>query len=325
LGWYNYLIGLYSGNAQLAYSSLNRLRRKYPKDFILNHETAVIASESFNNPELVLEIYDQLPIEQVKASSVDVYYYFRISHQITSYIKLNKKDDLNNFMKKINPDPNMDHPWYRTAILFEAVYSNDKEKINQAYQHFINNYNNENPFYVFQAGSLNQSILTKPIHNPMRNDAISWYHQMELGSINQIFHQNYIARLEGNVTGLNTSILEGFPIGLKIHQLSNAVLTLIDANRKEEISPLIERLKDLTTNDFKTAYTWGSAYVYYTLGVIYTKLGKVEDAIFYLKMARQGGFPIILSTYQYDKDLASLVGMPAFEELIKPIWPQIKD
>jgi len=46
--WLDYLKNLYFGHPLKAFESINSLRLKYPKDFAVNHETAVIALEGLN-------------------------------------------------------------------------------------------------------------------------------------------------------------------------------------------------------------------------------------------------------------------------------------
>ena len=138
--WYNYLKGLYLGNAQQAYESLNKLRKKYPKDFILNHENAVVAAQAFNNPELVLEIYDELPIEEVDAGSVGIYYNFRILIQVHAFIKLEQYSNLSAFLNTVKVATETVNSVYLRALLVKALAEKDQDEIDKAYTQFLKVY-----------------------------------------------------------------------------------------------------------------------------------------------------------------------------------------
>lgn len=66
---------------------------------------------------------------------------------------------------------------------------------------------------------------------------------------------------------------------------------------------------------------WGAGTAHYSLGVIFTKMGKPDKAVRHLIEARNLGFPVVLSGIKYD----IVWCIPEFDALADTIWPEVKD
>ena len=124
LAWLNYLKGTYLGNIESAFLSLNEIRLKYPKDFLLNNVTANTALSGLNNPELALSIYQELPVEESHLNTLGLVYNQRINNVIIALIQLGKMDEAVAFYSLVIEK----HPKLDTSYLWSLRYSLQTKK-----------------------------------------------------------------------------------------------------------------------------------------------------------------------------------------------------
>ena len=323
--WFNYLKGLYSGDGQLAFESLNNLRMKYPKDFMINHETAVVAGEIFNNFELQLEIYGDLPIEEVDANSVGIYYGFRIMNHVIAYLKLGQMSNLSTFLDKVKGKTEKANALYRFALLLKALYVEDPDEIDNAYAQLLKTYETDKYFFFLGSSLVLYSTKLSSIRERLRSDFLSFYHKLDSSDINRTIWKPQVALMKGESQNIHLSRIKKMPQILAISTLASEALLNPNNGQADKVDDYITELMRFTTTGYDAASLWGTGLASYSLGKIFAKMGNQNEAIRHLKEARKSGYPVYLSFYKYDIDLAHLVGIPEFDAITDPIWPELKN
>jgi len=319
--WYNYLKGLFLGYRLQAFESINKLRKQYPKDFFINHETAGLASNTFNNPELTLEIYNELPIEEVDAASVGIHYNFRIIHEVFSYIKIGQYSNLSTYLNKVNVAPKTMKSVYIAALLTKALAENDPDDIDKAYAQFLKVYEYDKLSFFYWSSSFDNS----PIRDRLRRDQKSLYQKLPPTDFSATLNKPWIAYIDGKSQKMSLNEIRKLPKTSAIISLFAEAMVCLDNNNQDKSYDYINELMEYTSIGFDQTSAAGPGYANYYLGKIFTKMGQPDEAIKYLKESRNFGFPVWLFYYKYDPELASLVGIPEFDALHDPIWPEVKD
>lgn len=319
--WLTYLKAICSGQTQKAFNSLNELRNKYPKDFLVNNATATIALEGLNNPELALEIYKELPLEYSQAKSVGLYWNYRILNVVTSLILLNRVADATTYLASVQPNQVVDNNSYLRAVMFEALASKNKEKIDKAYAQLKASFKTKPFHYFWLALNLTQSNLaSEAFRQQIAKDLAMAYTSLAPQHPQRFLWQNTTALIRNN-TETVTDNLEAIPISILIPNIAAAVALYIDKNQLEKAHFFLEKLKLLTTCNYNAQSKVTCAVARYYLGSLQLRLGETELGISNLMKAKELGVGGRLSRFQFDKRLEPLFDKPVFEKLIQPIWP----
>ena len=153
----------YLGKKQLAFKTLNKLRLKYPRHFVLNRMTGSFALRDLNNPELLLDIYNQFPIENVPHQHLGIGYHFWIARTVVSLARLNKIEEIDAFLSEVEPDFEAHTQQYFRALIIQALVIKDDEKLESAYAK-LKTSRMQNPFmYLFIMGRL---TISRPEFKP---------------------------------------------------------------------------------------------------------------------------------------------------------------
>ena len=134
--WLDYLKNMYLGNPLKTFESINALRLKYPKDFAVNHETAVVAHEGLNNPELASEIYDELQITEDHRQHVGVLFNWRLTHRVITANKSHDPETIQTRMNSVVPDDNVQF-YVLFSKLIGSSLVNDQKTFDAILSHMI--------------------------------------------------------------------------------------------------------------------------------------------------------------------------------------------
>ncbi len=326
--WLSFLKNLYLGNSIEAFNSINELRLKYPKDFLVNHESAVTAAEMLNNPELTLEIYQALDRDLFSTKEVGLYYYFRMFHEAHATFKLKGREAiielLNSFQKQ---DDENEFMYSLNGLNISMLESNYEKFSNQAKVLCKSQYPLGRVYFFLQL-FYKSTLCTED----MRSIIIE---QLELRLGVEDPKDPSYANVHAWIN-LNKKIPLDDHFDYKIYKsdlpewayndlLKIYCLSKIRAGNMDDISEAIKELADLDGPNYGISTLFGSGTAQYNLGVIYAALGEKDIAIQYLRKARNLGVPSWLCQFKYDQALTSLQDMPEFQELNEPIWPKILD
>ena len=112
---------------------------------------------------------------------------------------------------------------------------------------------------------------------------------------------------------------------MAIISLVGEAMIAFDSGDYKKVDFIINELREYTSIGYDVVSKFGAGTAHYFLGQIFTKLSKFDEAIKHLKESRNLGVPVDLFHYKYDFELAPLVGIPEFDALTSPIWPEVKD
>lgn len=319
-GWITFLEHLYQGNSLGAFNSLNEIRTKYPNDFYLNHECASMAIDLFRNPELSMSIYEELPLDNIAPEKLGQIYNWRLRHQVNNYLSTNQLAKSKQFIQKYPPNKNTDLTWYQSVVLLDAFKRNDNNKIIKAKKDFIAFMRNE--VFLTSIVYLDSNIfLSDTQEKELKNDLLNLYLQRKTEPGVELLFSNFYAYLAKKPKEIRLEALNGLPKIIQIHQLLYAGLTYQETGLTQRMSYIIKELEKLTLIERLVIPRTGGGYAQYALGVLYTQMGQYQQAIIALRQAKKYG---TLGNFQYDKRLTPLFDLPEFQELAKPIWPEVK-
>ena len=324
LAWYHFVSGLYLGNPLVAFNSLNELRKKYPKDFSVMHETAGIAIDGLNNPQLAWDIYTEYGYNPDAIEKAGILYNWRHYHNIITLYRLEEMDLLKAYYDSMQPVKNASPELYWETKILATIVLEDWAAFDALLaQHFEKGY--------IMAGFLGKLFKSTIINEKQLNKLQSSVLEgIEKSPRKEFYEQQlYPLQLEiwkGNVPLVDFEKHAVYPsANLLIRDLGWAAITQIKAGNQVQIPTIIEELEKHTEPNLNLSAPLGSAMSHYFLGVIYTQLGKYEKALSHLKEAREQGHATQFFYFQYDRTLVPLYDMPAFKELTKPIWPKLSD
>ena len=322
--WVTHLKAVYLGQLEVAFNSLNEIRIKYPKDFMLNHITATTALEGLNNPALALAIYEELPLDEKLSASIGLYYNYRINNIVVAYIQLNKIPEAMAFMKTVSLSPikNASLNYYMRTIMYEALLSKDEEKLATAYEKLKTVFKrNPFPYFLLSVNLTQSNFITEDFRKMLEKDMVTFYNQLPPNNIQRALWQNMIARMTGKMELLNINNLSHLPKAFQIGNLSAAGRLYAREKQIDSVKTVIKKLQNLTTPDYSAFSQVGAGSAYYFMARLQVYLGTYEDAIESLKQARALGAETRLMHFQYDWNLKPLFDFPEFKSLLQPIWP----
>lgn len=318
---FTYLKGLYIGQPVNAFESLNSIRQKYPKDFLLNHACADIALSGLNNPELALTIYHELSLDEGQAQIAGVYWNERLLNMVSCYVELNELEQVSKLLSVANPNPEIDNNYYIKTRLIEALASNNPEKINRAYEELKGTLQTK-PFQYFWTNIelIQSNLLTAEFRQEQERDFLKSFKTLPPKSMNRLFMNNFhtLVAKKGKVDIVN---LDNMPKGMRIGNLAAIGQFYIESGQTAKIPAIIDQLSALTTCDYTSQIKTTCAAAYYYIGQLYAETGQPEKAMEHLKKANELGLGNELHRFQYARYLSALFDLPAFQAIIQPIWP----
>ncbi len=324
--WLNYLKGSYLGEIESAFTSLNEIRIKYPKDFVLNHVTATAAFEGLNNPELALSIYQELPLEANHSKLLRMHYNHRVSNVFVSLIQLNKVEEAISFIES-TPILPIENTFVASenAIgvnIYRASIRQDQTQLLAAYDD-MKQFMDNKPFQYFAAAIhlINTVFITEEFRDLLKKDMVSFYRQLSPLDINRTLWANVVARVEGNVQMARINNLEFLPRTFQIVNLAAAVRLYQEKGMKKEAKIAADRILNLAKPDYTVHSSLGVGIAYYLLGRYHVLNGDFDKAIASLRKARRYGAATRMTYFQFDQMLEPLFDRPDFKQLCEPIWP----
>ena len=322
-GWLDFLEGLYTGKPKQAFSSLNEIRKKYPRDFILNQETASIALEGLNNPKLAMEIYDELPLENINFEEVGVYYNWRLRSTANCLFQLGNLQALNEFMSQIKPNNNANKAPILSTKYLHALALQQREAIEISFSNLI-----ANSSWLSQLSSIvtrhSSTLVPVDFREKYLAEGKNIYNQLPKGDVNRQIWKYVFTNSEITTDAFQN--LDQLRIMLQVIQLGATGLSVMEAKDTQKIELIIEKHKQLIIPDYSIISFFGTGLVHHNIGGLYCTIGDYEQALYHLKKAKALGFGTPSNNrYQYNRYLAPLHQHPEFLELIQPVWPEVKD
>ncbi len=324
--WFTYLKGLYSGEPMVSFKSLNTIRQKYPKDFLLNHSTAAVALNGLNNPTLALTIYDELPLDQGQAKGAGIYWNERFLNMVTAYIELDKLQEADNLLANTIPNPDIDNNTSIKTRSLEGLTSKNQEKTGQAYQQLLATASTK-PFSFFWVSVelMQSNLLPDDFRAQQERDLVEAYQQLAPKNPNRLFWRNFIALAAKDETLLKLKNLDKLGKGLEIGNLAAIGQLYINNNELAKVQPIIDALKAQTTCNYIGQISTSCAAAYYYIGQLKAQIGETEAAINNLQKAKDLGLGNELHRFHFSRYLTVLYDLPAFQQIIQPIWPNAND
>ena len=241
----------YLGKKQLAFKTLNKLRLKYPKHFVLNRMTGSFALRDLNNPELLLDIYNQFPIEDVPHQHLGIGYHFWIARTVVSLARLNKIEEIDAFLSEVEPDFEAHTQQYFRALIIQALVIKDDEKLESAYAK-LKTSRMQNPFmYLFIMGRLTISnLVSESFRIRIRTDILTFIDELPENDPSRLSWRNYSAAVNADTSKINldlpsrASIIDiEMPNNRQIFNLILAGRTHFKTGQYDMVESIIERLK----------------------------------------------------------------------------------
>ncbi len=310
---------IYHGDHNKAFQNYNALRIKYPYDYFVNFWCAFITSELMNNPELTIEIIEELPIRTQDQKEMGFYSNSSFLMYANALFSTNKLDKLSNYFKEYSANKDIDQGTYYAQKYITAIATNNNEArdiLMQATESSIGSwilvwlmFNSEYP-------EIDRSIIKKTIVDHSDNSRL---------------YPSSISTFE-NAENLSQKI-SYVDIDLSKHPIDNHTNFLyaiaeiaMDRDDLEATNLVVDKLLELSNSDRLISLpTVGPAHTLYTIGAIHAQLGNEDMAMDFITQAKEAGFYSSLRPYDKDVRLSSLYDLPEFKELIKPIWPEVKN
>lgn len=328
-GWLNAAKYLHEGKPSLVFKSLNQLRLKYPKDPLLNHETAASAYGELYNPKLAIEIYDELPIDGIPSKNLGQYYNFRIVNYVFCLLSLKQTTKAINFLNEVQPISNTKmfaYWYYLMGVVYTGSQAEEITMVETAYEEMMMAFSDAPLlFFATTLPMLDSKLLSPELNLRLQQDIIRNFNSLTPTDMNRFLWQNPIAYLSKNDQSINLDNLEQLPISLQLTNLFYAGRTFIELDKTEKIPNIIEALQKYTHPNYFITSAYGPATANYMIAHLYTTLGENDKALEHLKKSRALGKHNELYQFEYDRNLAPLYDLPEFQKLLKPIWPELKD
>ncbi len=308
--WYDYVLNLYQGEPMKAFNTINQLRRRFPKDFWLNHDAAGVAYDDLGNFHLSQSVYDELPLENIDTIAQNATIYSnRVRNETVNLKVIQENERFENIAKVVN--------WKRfrsrggfNQTLYAIIGQNE-----QKYEEYFNDFLTENI-----------DLESQLAHMSNRFD---WDYRSSFSTetMNNIYIEkaNYLIKKanEKNISAKNLQYIIDIISGNEIspaEALDNywKGLGLIKMNKFEEAKKIIQKLEE----EIPRSMTIAEAYRMennYKIGCLYAQMEDWENALKYLTIARQGGYFIGHMHFQYDKHLSGLWEDPNFQALCMPV------
>ena len=325
---YNYVKNLYQGNSLMTFRIAEKLRKRFPKDFYLNHDAAAIAYDELNNYPLTMQIYAELPLEEVEVPYVQGTHP-RIRNEIVSRTILpeygtHDQEPLADLVNLIQ----WSDPWKFTPCLY-ATMTKDENLYQQILEEDLAAATDPQEIFTRLVGRFEwdyRSVFSTPEMNAQLVEASrNSLDQYPEGAIHREILSQALRVLDESPTTLDLKwreVADPFsPWAPYKRYLYWTALGNIQSGDLNTVQQIIREMESLVTEDFTIAASY-AAFPYYHIGCIYAQLGDQENALNYLRKAKNMGLYAGHYQFNYDKHLESLFDHPDFVEIVAPIWPE---
>ena len=307
--WNDYSKEIVYGNIQTRLAVIKKIYEKDPKNHGSNFLMGMQLNWS-NKPNEAIKVY-----EQIDLSSYQFLYAvsaFRFHWHTYALIRMNRLVEAQEVLKYVPKEYANLTTYLRQTYIYILLGQQDSiqnmitkmEEDNLPWDQITRIHNNTSWFYSLQGDKENQ---------------LKW---AEL-SLERIKKQSKFTEVTPTTEVFANYLAEQYKEALPLYQdlantqvnnwdyLSRIGIIYAKMNNREGAEDVIQELK---TNDGPTRK--GS--YKYALARIYSALNEKELATEYLKQAFNEGRRFGMGSYDYDADLVSLHGYPAYEEFVKP-------
>ena len=204
----------------------------------------------------------------------------------------------------------------------EGLTSKDQEKTGQAYQQLLATASTK-PFSFFWVSVelMQSNLLPDDFRAQQERDLVEAYQPLTPKNPNRLFWRNFIALAAKDEVLLALKNLDKLTKGLEIGNLA-AVGQLYAINKKPaKVQVIIDALQVHTTCDYIGQVSTSCAAAYYYIGQLQAQIGETEAAINNLQKAKDLGLGNELHRFHFSRYLTVLYDLPAFQQIIQPIWP----
>ncbi len=323
--WFSFLKNLYLGDALKAFEAVNALRKKYPKDFAVNHEAAVMALEGLNNPALALEIYKDLKVGNQTDNNPELIANLKAFHLVSIALKLQDTLLLQQQYYRMKPAKNSFQVPFLMGKLLGASNLDLEEDFDRYLQDFFTNDKNAEMWQVWFGIPLPSTLFQEQDIQKFKKAQLDFVQQSNQQPILQTTFKNYLEVMEGKTPKVDFEQLATIPKNFQIINLHWAGVELAKSGESQAVTLILQRLNALSKPDLSISTQYGAGWSNYAIGAIYTQLGDYDKAIAYLQKARELGMLDFNILFEFDTNLAPLWEMPEFKELNAPIWLKILD
>ena len=325
---YAFVKNLYQGNSLTTFKKVNELRKRFPRDFGLNHDAAGIAYDELNNPLLSLQIYNELPLESVELPLIPGGHP-RLRNEIVCRSiqagnKAQNKEHLTNLVDKIQWTDSRKFVPSLYAIMTQdeelyleileddlAAASTPGDKFARLVPRFEWDYRS-----TFSTPEMNRYLIEA---------SMSCLKDHPKGDIQREIISQVMLVIEGSPVSLDFRWRDvadpNGPWAPYQRYLYWTALGKIQGGDMEIVHQIIQELESLVTDNLTLAASY-AAFPFYHIGCIYAKMGDPENAMKYLRKAKEMGLYAAHYQFNYDKHLESLTNQPDFREIVAPIWPE---
>ncbi|MDH3246080.1 MAG: hypothetical protein OEM26_15775 [Saprospiraceae bacterium] len=325
---YDYVKNLYQGNSLITFKIADKLRKRFPKDFSLNHDAAAVAFDELNNYPLTMQIYAGLPLEEVEVPYVQGTHP-RIRNEIISRTILpeygaNDKEPLANLVDLIQ----WSDPWRFIPSLY-AIMTKDEQLYHQILEEDFAAASDPEDTFARLVGRFDwdyRSVFSSPEMNARLIEvARKSLDQYPEGPIQREILSQALRVLDKTPVTLDLkwrNVADPYsPWAPYKRYLYWTALGNIQSGDLNTVHQIIREMESLVTEDLTLAASY-AAFPYYHIGCIYNQMGDTENAIIYLRKAKEMGLYAGNYQFNYDKHLESLFDHPEFIEIVTPIWPE---
>ena len=328
--WYHFVENLYDGKSIETFNTINQLRKRFPKDFDLNHDAAGIAYDELNNFILSQSIYDELPHSDLP-ENVSATYGSRIRNELVMKTVEGDLDELKAFIQTINIDNLGESRFflYSLAAIFtqdETLYKREleqelasKEDVEAKFTRIASNFSwdyrsdfSTDEMNAFLYKKANQLLQEYPDHQSLQKTIVA----------------QILRVIDKEPVEIDLDLIQKDPEDPQapgLRYLYWTALGLVQSGKPDLLTEVIESMESYIIRDRTIAILYGAALPLYDIGCVYAQMGKQELALRNLKESRDLGMYMGHFRFKYDKHLAVLEDLPAFQDLYKPIWPDGMD
>ena len=326
---FDYVKNLYTGNSIATFNTIHSLWERFPRDYGLNHDAAGIAFDELNNHELSLQIYDELPFAGFDDRTIQKWS-GRIRNEIVSRSIFNGPDALHSspLLQKIN-DIEWDEFYGNFLPSLYAIMTGDEESYTDILNRDLDQLKSPDSKFQRLRNRFAWDCRSTFSSDKMNEQFISKIKQLlsqhtEGGLDREIL--NLIVQVNDNQVPPNRNKIppEGNlfdPFSPYHRYLYWLALSKIQTGDTKEVISIIDQLESYIAKDLTLAASY-AAFPYYHIGCIYAQMGDSDNALKYLKRARDMGLYAGHYQFNYDKHLKSLTENPEFKKLVAPVRPE---
>lgn len=327
--WFDYVRKFFLGDFIGCFHSLSELRRKFPRDFIINHESGYIAQQGLNNPMLSLSVYSELEIDDTVIDSMKLGNWFlaRLVHQGLDLLYLGKAREAYDFVEKHAGVSSVSRS-YRTlycsvAALIDLGQPEAALKKIEAKKKIGVIDKREFLLHLYQAALYSLAANRLEYSKVFCQYGLGHMKRTPLEDVNYAFKPLFLL-VRGDcqeASQLALSKLQLLPYDVlnwdRMQLMLGLGIAYARTGRKEAALSVIEEFDKFTNYNFfrnpdiRTQPTYFQA-------VVYAQLGDFDMAVERLQTALANGKMFTLLSFEKDPWLQPLKDHPSFQELVKP-------